>query len=100
MKMKIFPLLALSFFCSASIASSMTGESGVEMGDSYEKVLETLKENNRITKTIEGGGIRAEGYSKITKDCRVKYFVFQGKDGLQQVKFDPAPHLSVENKCQ
>ena len=42
------------------------------MGDSYEKVLASLKPNNNITKTIEGGGIRAEGYSAMTKDCRVK----------------------------
>lgn len=100
MKKKTFTLLALFMSCSNSIAAFSTGEPDIEMGDSYEKVLEILKESNRITKTIEGGGIRAEGYSKMTKDCRIKYFIFQGKDGLQRVNFDPAPHLSVENECQ
>lgn len=80
--------------------TTTTGETGISMGDSYEKVLEILKPNNRITKTIEGSGIRAEGYSSMTKDCRVKYFIFQDNDGLQQVKYEPAPNLSVTNKCQ
>ena len=70
------------------------------MGDSYEKVLETLKPKNNITKTIEGGGIRAEGYSSMTKDCKIKYFIFQGNDGLQQVTYEPAPNLSVSNNCR
>ena len=70
------------------------------MGDSYEKVLETLKQKNNITKTIEGGGIRAEGYSSMTKDCKIKYFIFQGNDGLQQVTYEPAPNLSVSNNCR
>jgi len=79
---------------------SATGEPGVTMGDSYEKVLETLKPKNNITKTIEGGGIRAEGYSSMTKDCKIKYFIFQGNDGLQQVTYEPAPNLSVSNNCR
>lgn len=100
MKLFLISLVALCTSCSTMPNATTTGEVGISMGDSYEKVLETLKPNNRITKTIEGAGIRAEGYSTMTKDCRVKYFIFQGKDGLQQVKFEPAPNLSVSNKCQ
>jgi len=69
------------------------------MGDSYEKVLNTLKASNRITKEVVDNGIRAEGYSAMTKDCRIKYFIFQGADGLQHVKYSPAPNLSVEKNC-
>ena len=77
-----------------------TGEPGISMGDSYEKVLKTLETNNKITKLVEGKGIRAEGYSSMTKDCRVKLFIFQDKDGLQLVQYDPAPNLSVSNNCK
>lgn len=70
------------------------------MGDSYEKVLDKLISNNKITKTIEGGGIRAEGYSSLTNDCRVKLFIFQGKNGLQRVTYELAPNLSLNNNCQ
>ena len=100
MKLYLISLAVLCTSCTTMLNTTPTGEAGISMGDSYEKVLETLKPNNRITKTIEGGGIRAEGYSTITKDCRVKYFIFQGKDGLQQVKYEPAPNLPVNNKCQ
>jgi hypothetical protein len=34
------------------------------------------------------------------KDCRIKYFIFQGADGLQQVKYEPAPELSVNQNCR
>jgi hypothetical protein len=79
---------------------SATGEPGISMGDSYEKVLKILERNNKITKSIEGEGIRAEGYSSITKDCRIKIFIFQGNDGLQFVKYEPAPNLSTSNNCK
>jgi len=98
--MKIFFLPVVVLLASCTSMLSATGEPGISMGDSYEKVLATLKPNNKITKLIEGGGIRAEGYSEMTKDCRIKYFIFQNKDGLQQVKYEPAPNLSVNNKCQ
>lgn len=98
MKRYILPVAALLSSCTSMQLT--TGEPGISMGDSYEKVLETLKPSNNITKTIEGAGIRAEGYSSMTKDCRVKYFIFQGDDGLQQVKYEPAPTLSVANKCR
>lgn len=70
------------------------------MGDSYESALEILQRNNNITKVIEGSAIRAEGYSSATRSCAIKYFIFLGKDGLQTVKYEPAPDLSVENRCQ
>ena len=98
MKIYLLPLAALINSCTSM--TTTTGEPGISMGDSYEKVLASLKPNNNITKTIEGGGIRAEGYSAMTKDCRVKYFIFQGDDGLQQVNYEPAQNLSVANKCR
>jgi hypothetical protein len=98
--MKAYPILLIALCASCASLSSTTGEPGIAMGDSYEKVLETVKRNNRITKTIEGDGIRAEGYSSLTKDCRIKYFIFEDKDGLQQVEFEPAPNLSPSNNCQ
>lgn len=98
MKIYFLPLAALITSCTS--ITTTTGEPEISMGDSYEKVLETLKPNNNITKTIEGSGIRAEGYSSMTKDCRVKYFIFQDGHGLQQVKYEPALNLSVTNKCR
>ena len=98
MKMYFLPVLILLSSCAMSL--SPTGEPGISMGDSYEKVLAKLQPNHAITKTSAGGGIRAEGYSSMLNSCRVKYFIFQGKDGLQQVKYEPAPHLSMSNKCR
>jgi hypothetical protein len=103
MNMKPYSILAVALcvFClSCSATLTTTGEPGISMGDSYEKVIETLKPDNKITKTIVGAGIRAEGFSTMTNDCRIKYFIFQGKDGLQHVKYEPAKHLSVDNNCQ
>ena len=105
MKMYFLPVLMLLTSCAMSL--SPTGEPGISMGDSYEKVLAKLQTNHVITKEIAGEGIRAEGYSSMLNSCRVKYFIFhisyfifQGKDGLQQVSYEPAPHLSVSNQCQ
>ena len=98
MKMYFLPVLVLLTSCAASF--SPTGEPGISMGDNYEKVLAKLQSNHAITKEIPGGGIRAEGYSSMLNSCRVKYFIFQGKDGLQQVSYEPAPHLSVSHQCQ
>lgn len=98
MKTYFLPLAVLIASCTSM--TTTTGEPGISMGDSYEKVLKTLKPSNSITKTIEGAGIRAEGYSSITKDCRIKYFIFQDSEGLQQIKYEPAPNLSVANKCR
>ena len=83
-------------------ASSMTvtGEPGVKMGQSYAQVLAVVSRNNAVTKRVEGGGFRAEGYSPMFKDCRIKYFIFQGADGLQMVKYEPAPQLSVNQNCR
>lgn len=83
-------------------ASSMTetGEPGVKMGDSYAQVLAVVSRNNTVIKQVDGQGFRAEGYSTMFKDCRIKYFIFQGGDGLQRVKYDPAPLLSVNQNCR
>lgn len=98
MKLYLLPVAIVLTSCATTL--STTGEPGISMGDSYEKVLETLKPNNNITKVIEGSGIRAEGYSSLTRDCRIKYFIFQEGDGLQQVQYEQALNLSVENKCR
>ena len=84
--------------CASSTA--LTGEPGVNMGDSYQKVLEVVSRNNTVTKQVEGQGFRAEGYSAMFKDCRTKYFLFQDGDGLQRVSYEPAPHLSVSQNCR
>ncbi|NVZ72799.1 hypothetical protein [Pseudomonas costantinii] len=83
-------------------ASSMTvtGEPGVKMGDSYAQVLAVVSRNNAVTKQVDGQGFRAEGYSAMFKDCRTKYFLFQGADGLQRVSYEPAPHLSMNQNCR
>lgn len=70
------------------------------MGNSYAQVMSALEGKNRITKVVEGAGIRAEGYSEKFKDCRIKYFVFLGNQGLQRITYEPAPHLSIANNCQ
>lgn len=84
--------------CASS--ADITGEPGVNMGDSYQKVLGVVSRNNAITKVVEGEGFRAEGYSAMFKDCRTKYFLFQGADGLQRVSYEPAPHLSMTQNCR
>ncbi|NVZ35966.1 hypothetical protein HX779_28655 [Pseudomonas sp. A4002] len=83
-------------------ANSMTttGEPGVKMGESYEQVLAVVSSNNTVTREIDGEAFRAEGYSETFKDCRNKYFIFQGANGLQMVKLEPAPHLSVSQNCR
>ena len=98
--MKPYPILLVALCASCASLTSTTGEPGIAMGDSYEKVLGVVKQNNRITKTIEGDAIRAEGYSRFTRDCRIKYFIFQDEDGLQRVEYEPAPNLSPSNNCQ
>lgn len=98
MRIIVLPVIALLSACTAM--TTATGETGIAMGDSYERVLAKLQADHNITKTIEGQGIRAEGYSVMLKSCRTKYFVFQGDNGLQQVTYEPAAHLSVENQCQ
>lgn len=98
--MKPYPILLVALCASCASLTSTTGEPGIAMGDSYEKVLDVVKQNNRITKTIEGDAIRAEGYSTLTRDCRIKYFIFQGEDGLQETRYEPAPQLSMSNHCQ
>ncbi|KTC43783.1 hypothetical protein AO262_16050 [Pseudomonas fluorescens ABAC62] len=94
--------LALAAVGLGGCASSMTvtGEPGVKMGDSYAQVLAVVSRDNAVTKQVEGQGFRAEGYSAMFKDCRTKYFIFQGADGLQMVKYEPAPQLSVEQHCR
>ncbi|WP_017901942.1 hypothetical protein [Pseudomonas asplenii] len=84
--------------CASSM--STTGEPGVKMGDSYSQVLAVVSRNNAVTKEVKGEGFRAEGYSPTFKDCRIKYFLFQGADGLQRVSFEPAPQLSVNQNCR
>ena len=84
--------------CASSVA--ITGEPGVNMGDSYQSVLAVVSRNNAVTKQVDGQGFRAEGYSGMFKDCRVKYFLFQDADGLQRVSYEPAPHLSVNQNCR
>ncbi|WP_040066261.1 hypothetical protein [Pseudomonas batumici] len=84
--------------CASS--ATITGEPGVKMGDTYAQVLAVVSRNNTVTKQVEGEGFRAEGYSPMFKDCRTKYFIFQGADGLQRVSFEPAPQLSVNQNCR
>jgi len=80
--------------------TTATGEPGVDVGDSYQKVLAVISRNNTVTNKVDGQDIQAEGYSTLFKDCRVKHFVFQGADGLQAWKYEPAPHLSVKQNCR
>jgi len=53
-------------------ASSMT-ETGVKMGDSYAQVLAVVSRNNSVIKQVDAQGFRAQGYSTMFKDCRIKY---------------------------
>jgi len=95
----VLTLAAAALGGCASLAAA-TGEPGVDVGDSYQKVLAVISRNNTVTNKVDGQGIQAEGYSTMFKDCRVKYFVFQGADGLQAWKYEPAPHLSVKQNCR
>ena len=71
------------------------------MGDSYEKVLETLKrKNNRIIKTIDQKGIKAEGYSDLMKQCVEKFFIFQEKEGLQRTQYTPLRQSYDNGQCR
>ncbi len=83
-----------------ALPMSTTGEPGVKMGDSYPQVLAVVSRNNTVTEEVKGEGFRAEGYSPTFKDCRIKYFIFQGANGLQRVSFEPAPQLSVTQNCR
>ena len=93
-------VLAAATLGGCTSSTAITGEPGVNMGDSYQKVLEVVSRNNTVTKQVDGQGFRAEGYSAMFKDCRVKYFLFQDADGLQRVTYEPAPHLSVSQNCR
>lgn len=93
-------LLAVVGLGGCASALSTTGEPGVKMGDSYEQVLAVVSRNNTVIKEVKGQGFRAEGYSPMFKDCRAKYFIFQGADGLQKVSYEPAPQLSVNQNCR
>ncbi len=86
--------------CASPPSPSATVEPGVEMGDSYAEVLAVVGRHNTVTKAVEGQALRAEGYSPMFKDCRSKYFIFLGDKGLQQVRLEPAPHLSVKRNCR
>ena len=92
--------LAVTALGGCASSAAITGEPGVDMGDSYQKVLALVSRNNTVTKQVDGQGFRAEGYSAMFKDCRVKYFLFQDADGLQRVSYEPAPHLSVNQNCR
>ena len=93
-------VLAAAALGGCASSAAITGEPGVNMGDSYQKVLEVVSRNNTVTRQVEGQGFRAEGYSAMFKDCRTKYFLFQDGDGLQRVSYEPAPHLSVSQTCR
>ncbi|MFL1503300.1 hypothetical protein ACI77J_17140 [Pseudomonas sp. O64] len=93
-------MLAAAALGGCASSMSVTNEPGVKMGDSYAQVLAVVSRNNTVTKQVEGQGFRAQGYSKMFQDCRTKYFIFQGADGLQMVSFEPAPQLSVEQNCR
>ena len=93
-------VLAAATLGGCTSSTAITGEPEVNMGDSYQKVLEVVSRNNTVTKQVDGQGFRAEGYSTMFKDCRTKYFLFQDGDGLQRVTYEPAPHLSVSQNCR
>jgi len=93
-------VLAAAALGGCASSAEVTGEPGVNMGDSYQQVLAVVSRNNTITKQVDGQGFRAEGYSTMFKDCRTKYFLFQDSDGLQHVRYEPAPHLSVSQNCR
>jgi uncharacterized protein YcfL len=93
-------VLAATTLGGCASSAAVTGESGVNMGDSYQQVLAVVSRNNTVTKQVDGQGFRAEGYSAMFKDCRIKYFLFQDADGLQRVSYEPAPHLSVKQNCR
>lgn len=93
-------LLAIAGLGGCASSLTTTGEPGVKMGDSYSQVLAVVSRSNTVTKTVDGQGFRAEGYSTMFKDCRIKYFLFQDGDGLQRVSYEPAPHLSLQQHCR
>ena len=93
-------VLAAAALGGCASSAAITGEPGVNMGDSYQKVLAVVSRNDTVTKKVDGQGFRAEGYSTLFKDCRTKYFLFQDADGLQRVTYEPAPHLSVSQHCR
>jgi hypothetical protein len=85
---------------SCAIMPQPTGEPGISMGDSYEKVLSVIEKRDKITLVKEGEEIQAVGYSALMRDCREKKFRFQGKDGLQWVTLKPAQNLQNELTCR
>lgn len=86
--------------CASSAA--ITGEPGVNMGDSYQKVLAVVSRNNTVTKQVDGQGFRVEGYSGMFKDCRVKYSPCSRTPmvSVASVSYEPVPHLSVNQNCR
>lgn len=93
-------VLAAAALGGCASSAAITGEPGVNTGDSYQEVLAVVSRNNTVTKQVAGQGFRAEGYSTVFKDCRTKYFLFQDADGLQRVTYEPAPHLSLSQNCR
>jgi len=73
---------------------------GVKMGQSYAQVLAVVSRNNAVTKRVEGEGFGAGVSSPLFEACRIKYLLFQGAGGLQMVKYEPAPQLSVNQNCR
>lgn len=45
------------------LLSPISGEPGVNIGDSYQKMLAVVSRKNAVTQQVDGQGLRAEGYS-------------------------------------
>ena len=92
----IFSLVLLGA-CQSMTAT--TTYPGINYGDSLEKVISVVGKRDRIVEQSDSRLI-AFGKWDLIGDCRKKVFVFYEGSGLQQLSFEPAPDLSVENNCE
>jgi hypothetical protein len=98
MKIILIGCLVLCITACQSMTTT-TGYPGLDYGDSIEEVAIAVGERDRIIQK-DDSNLVAIGVWELTKDCRKKIFVFYPGQGLQQIKYEPAPELSVANNCE
>lgn len=95
---KFFTLISMVSLGACQSITSTTAYPGLNHGDPIQKVLEVVGKNDRI---VEKSELKVVAYGKwdLLGDCRKKTFVIYENQGLQEVRYEPAPELSIENNC-
>lgn len=98
MKLIILAFL-VPFLCACQSMTSTTAYPGLNYGDSLEKVLSVVGKKDHIVEKTNSSVV-AFGVWDLLGDCRKKIFTIYEGQGLQQVSYDPAPEMSLENECK